>query len=359
MTTVPAPDPWAEIATELRRIADDAEKLAGEPAPGCLSLSIQPYTPDPINRTQPKHYAATVAATDAVAQALLGKAATTRRLNSGSFHHDASGYRGPVEVIVLQQVADPAEVERLREKNEGARRRELAEKEQALDLLAEEVKKLRASLGTQFAVGDRVWPKSGGQILKVVKVADIEGSNPTRQQFWAEGRTGWLHSEDYQLEGALRSIVLGPRRPAEPKLEPVRCVASLHVPAQTADARCFRCGATGVVAAYEPEDPTGQLYTRVDDGAEDPTRPGVREPMHTGAVTEVGLVDETETCPARTTEAFTGNPIPCVLPAGHDEAHRWRNGEITGTFPDETTVGSPAAEDPFDAQNQAGRGVSW
>lgn len=54
-------------------------------------------------------------------------------------------------------------------------------------------------------------------------------------------------------------------RPAEPAPEP--CDASRHVPAQTEDARCFRCGAPGVVAAYEPD---------------------------TGAVTDEGLVDESE-----------------------------------------------------------------
>lgn len=40
-------------------------------------------------------------------------------------------------------------------------------------------------------------------------------------------------------------------------------------------------------------DPTGMAYTRADDDAVDPTQPGPREPLHTGGMTESGLVDET------------------------------------------------------------------
>jgi hypothetical protein len=123
---------------------------------------------------------------------------------------------------------------------------------------------------------------------------------------WHKDGRGNL-AELERLRARVAELEASVDRPAEPKPEP--CDPARHVPAQLPDTRCFRCHAPGVVAAYEPEDPTGQLYTRVDDGAEDPTRPGVREPMHTGAVTDGGLVDETE--------------------------------------------------DPFDAQNQAGRGVSW
>jgi len=137
-------------------------------------------------------------------------------------------------------------------------------------------------------------------------------------------------------------------RPAEPAPEPL-VIPHAHE----------QCETEADHAAYVVADPTGLAYSRADDAAEDPTPPGVRQPLHTGAVTDGGLVDETETCPARTTEAFTGNPIPCVLAAGHDEAHRWRNGEITGTFTDGGLVDETPAEDPFDAQNQAGRGVSW
>jgi hypothetical protein len=42
-------------------------------------------------------------------------------------------------------------------------------------------------------------------------------------------------------------------------------------------------------------DPTGLAYTRADDEAVDPTPPGPRESLHTGGMTEGGLVDETET----------------------------------------------------------------
>lgn len=43
-------------------------------------------------------------------------------------------------------------------------------------------------------------------------------------------------------------------------------------------------------------DPTGQLYSRADD--ETTQAIGAREPLHTGAVTEAGLVDETPECPS-------------------------------------------------------------
>jgi len=85
-------------------------------------------------------------------------------------------------------------------------------------------------------------------------------------------------------------------RPAEPK---PTCVASLHVPAQFPDARCLRCGASGVVAAYEPDDPTGLTYSRADDDERtdhpadrprevlsvSPVSPG-RVPMHVGEVVD-------------------------------------------------------------------------
>lgn len=40
-------------------------------------------------------------------------------------------------------------------------------------------------------------------------------------------------------------------------------------------------------------DRTGLAYTRADDDAVDPTSTGPREPLHTGGMTEGGLVDET------------------------------------------------------------------
>lgn len=56
---------------------------------------------------------------------------------------------------------------------------------------------------------------------------------------------------------------------------------------------------------YRDDDPTGLAYTRADDDTADPTPPGPREPLHTGAMTERGLVDETpaEPHPTWPTEA--------------------------------------------------------
>jgi hypothetical protein len=52
-------------------------------------------------------------------------------------------------------------------------------------------------------------------------------------------------------------------------------------------------------AHYDAEaDPTGLAYTRVDDGADDPTPVSpARVPLHTGGMTDDGLVDETERRP--------------------------------------------------------------
>jgi hypothetical protein len=105
-------------------------------------------------------------------------------------------------------------------------------------------------------------------------------------------------------------------RPAEPN----RCVASLHITAQTADARCFRCGAAGVVAAYEPAaDPTGLAYSRADDEADDPTPVSpARVPLHTGGVVDgVGLVDETDA------------PLPKCLPGCRRTDEEYGKGSST------------------------------
>lgn len=48
---------------------------------------------------------------------------------------------------------------------------------------------------------------------------------------------------------------------------------------------------TAAVAAET--DPIGLAYTRADDDTADPTPTGPREPLHTGGMTEGGLVDET------------------------------------------------------------------
>ena len=97
-------DAWAAIAAELRRIADDIEKLIGHVPPGLVSLDIQPnsisYPPIPEER------AGTIQAVDDVAYALLGKTATTKALPDGkSVHHTTGGRRGRVGVSIYQAVA--------------------------------------------------------------------------------------------------------------------------------------------------------------------------------------------------------------------------------------------------------------
>jgi hypothetical protein len=106
------PDPWAAIAAELRRIADDAEKLAGEPAPRMFSLNIQPFNADGIGASTAKGRPATVAAVDAVGMALVNKTGQTHRLSGGSFHHSVDGQRGPIIFSIYQSVADPEAVDK-------------------------------------------------------------------------------------------------------------------------------------------------------------------------------------------------------------------------------------------------------
>lgn len=106
-TKVPEPDAWAEIAAELRRIADDAEKLIGEPAPSTFQINVQPL---------PHNCAAAAVAVDTIALALLGKPGTTKRMGDGAYHRDAVGRRGPIPLSVFRRIPGPehAELERLR-----------------------------------------------------------------------------------------------------------------------------------------------------------------------------------------------------------------------------------------------------
>lgn len=105
-------DPYSEIAAELHCIADDLVKLGpGHPAPRWFELNIQPHKASADDET--------IAHVDDVAVTLLGKPATTDPMPSGSYHHSASGSRGPVSVSVYQSVSSPElrELERLRAEN--------------------------------------------------------------------------------------------------------------------------------------------------------------------------------------------------------------------------------------------------
>lgn len=128
--TVPEEDAWTEISAELHRIADDLAKLAGEPEPRYVGLDFQPY--NGVEDDPGGSDAATIAATDAVAIALLGRPAKPQRMGGGSFHHTAHGARGRIRVAAFQSVSDPeahareaelarlrAEIEKLRAQQSG------------------------------------------------------------------------------------------------------------------------------------------------------------------------------------------------------------------------------------------------
>jgi hypothetical protein len=128
-TTTPVePSPWLDLAAELHRIADDLETLVGEPALQQVTLHIQPHNADGYQKKTAANRPATIAAVDAVAVALLGKPAETKRMSDGVFfHHGVGGTRGPVKVDIYTSVADPdavdseQEIARLRAENERLR----------------------------------------------------------------------------------------------------------------------------------------------------------------------------------------------------------------------------------------------
>lgn len=120
------PSVWADIAAELRKIADDCLDLIGQEPPRFFGIDIQPHCGPGLNPL-PSERAATVVAVDTVSQILLGKNAATERMGGGSFHHTIHGQRGPIKVGIFQSVADPdivdpdEEIARLRAENEKLR----------------------------------------------------------------------------------------------------------------------------------------------------------------------------------------------------------------------------------------------
>jgi hypothetical protein len=99
-------DVYAEIAAQLRHMADDLDGLAGVglPAP-YFSIDIHPHGESDEQ---------IVATVDAVATALLGTPGETYPV-SGGFHHGHRGRRGPIWIGVYERVSDPAERERAAE----------------------------------------------------------------------------------------------------------------------------------------------------------------------------------------------------------------------------------------------------
>src|SRR5947207_12867569 len=109
----PAPDPYAEIAAELRRVADDLGGLAGRglPQPTYVALSIHPAGADDDE---------IMAAVDAVGGALLGRPGELEKMSGGTYHYVAHGTRGAavvanwrcaVKVDVFDRVSSPEERE--------------------------------------------------------------------------------------------------------------------------------------------------------------------------------------------------------------------------------------------------------
>ena len=96
------PDHFAEIAAELRKVADDIATLVGSglPKPRQFQLNIQPGSRDDDN--------VTADAVDAMAGALLGIRGRVRKMSGGAYHYGVDLLpRGPIEVVVYQGVSRP------------------------------------------------------------------------------------------------------------------------------------------------------------------------------------------------------------------------------------------------------------
>jgi hypothetical protein len=94
------PDPFAEIAAELYRIADDIVSLTGSglPKPNLFQLSIQPGTRGDDALTQ--------AAVDAWATALFGRRGHVEAYSGGVYHYGIPWLtRGPVTAAVYMSVS--------------------------------------------------------------------------------------------------------------------------------------------------------------------------------------------------------------------------------------------------------------
>lgn len=101
-------DPWAAIAAELHRIADDMLKLVGETAPTHVGLDILTYNPTHIGPDTAESRPVTMAVVDAVGIALVGKPGETRKMSDGTtYHYGVDVARGPIKVGIFQSIAAP------------------------------------------------------------------------------------------------------------------------------------------------------------------------------------------------------------------------------------------------------------
>lgn len=112
---------YAELAAELRRIADDLEPLDERGVAPLSSVSLN-FQPGPFRPEQE-----TTATVDAIGLALLGQPGAPMEMSGGSYHHDARGRRGSISVGAFTSVSSPqererqAELERLRAEVERLR----------------------------------------------------------------------------------------------------------------------------------------------------------------------------------------------------------------------------------------------
>lgn len=145
-TSPSEPSPWAEIAAELHRIADDFAKLEilDLPKPRSVRLGIQPGgRPGEADD-------AVIATVDTLGRAVLGKPGAVDEMSGGTYHYDVEGTRGLVTFAVYREIS-AARVEQI------AAGKVLADKEAELERLRAEVEKLRANAdptGLTYGRGD-------------------------------------------------------------------------------------------------------------------------------------------------------------------------------------------------------------
>lgn len=161
------PDPFAEIAAELRKVADDVETMVGSglPNPRQFQLNIQPGSrvDDDV----------TARAVDAMAQALLGINGKVEKMSGGTYHYGTEHTpRGPLVVAIYQGVSaewalnnDPV----------ASAEAELAEREAELEKARELVARLRAS---------RRPPKPLVSDETIAEAARVAGTWNEREQRW-------------------------------------------------------------------------------------------------------------------------------------------------------------------------------
>jgi hypothetical protein len=104
VTQTPHERTYAGLAAELRRIADDFDKIGDRPCPSFVELHMQPGDRGDDEQT--------VAAVDAVGSALFGTTGEFAQMSSGSYHYEAKGRRGPIAVAAYNSVTHPEQLKR-------------------------------------------------------------------------------------------------------------------------------------------------------------------------------------------------------------------------------------------------------